>query len=228
MAKLKLSSGSGSGLDNMSLPGKLAVGVLFIGLVAAAYLFVFYGEIESDIETTERTLAQRKSELEKAKVADRAYNKDLTELERRKQLARKQQKILPDEAESPAFLSTVQTVATISGVKLTSWTPQDEVPQAFYAKVPMQLQLKGKFHQVAKFFYGVGQVDRIINMENIDIRVDKRSQQQRDKKLTTSRSPLDEDSVTVKVKCLATAFRALKEGEGGRSSRKGRRGGKKK
>ena len=221
MAKLKL-GGGGSGLDNMSLPGKIAVGVLFVGLVAAAYLFVFYGEIESDIESTRRSLEAKKAELEKAKEADRAYNKDLTELERRKQLARKQQKILPDDAESPAFLSTVQTVATISGVKLTSWTPQDEEPEAFYAKVPMKLQLEGKFHQVAKFFYGVGQVDRIINMENIDIRIDQQSAKQREAELEVSRNPLDEDSVTVDVTCLATAFRALKEGEGGGSRKRGR------
>lgn len=222
MAKLKL-GGGGSGLDNMSLPGKLAVGVLFVGLVAAAYLFVFYGEIESDIESTRRSLEVKKTELDKAKAADREYNKDLTELERRKQLARKQQKILPDDAESPAFLSTVQTVATISGVKLTSWTPQDEEPEAFYAKVPMKLQLEGKFHQVAKFFYGVGQVDRIINMENIDIKIDQQSAKEREQELEASRNPLDEDSVTVDVTCLATAFRALKEGEGGGSRKRGRR-----
>ena len=222
MAKLKL-GGGGSGLDNMSLPGKLAVGVLFVGLVAAAYLFVFYGEIESDIESTRRSLEVKKTELDKAKAADRGYNKDLTELERRKQLARKQQKILPDDAESPAFLSTVQTVATISGVKLTSWTPQDEEPEAFYAKVPMKLQLEGKFHQVAKFFYGVGQVDRIINMENIDIKIDQQSAKEREQELEASRNPLDEDSVTVDVTCLATAFRALKEGEGGGSRKRGRR-----
>ncbi|MEQ9323728.1 MAG: type 4a pilus biogenesis protein PilO [Polyangiaceae bacterium] len=223
MAKLKL-GGGGSGLDNMSLPGKLAVGVLFVGLVAAAYLFVFYGEIESDIESTRRSLEVKKTELDKAKEADRAYNKDLTELERRKQLARKQQKILPDDAESPAFLSTVQTVATISGVKLTSWTPQDEEPEAFYAKVPMKLQLEGKFHQVAKFFYGVGQVDRIINMENIDIKINQQSAKQREQELEASRNPLDEDSVTVEVSCLATAFRALKDGEGGGSRKqRGRR-----
>ena len=60
MAKLKL-GGGGSGLDNMSLPGKLAVGVLFVGLVAATYLFVFYGEIESDIESTRRSLEVKKT-----------------------------------------------------------------------------------------------------------------------------------------------------------------------
>ena len=39
--------------------------------------------------------------------------------------------------------------------------------QKFFARVPMKLTLPGKFHQIAKFFYGVGQLDRIINIENI-------------------------------------------------------------
>ena len=171
MAAIKLSKG-GSGLDNLSLPGKLAIGVLMVAMVGAAYFVIFYGEIESNISSQEQLLTQKEAELDKAKQADRAYNRDLTELERKKQGARRQKKILPDEAETPSFLSTLQTVATISGIKLVSWEPQDEAAEAFYARVPMELKIEGKYHQIAKFFNGVGQVDRIINMENIVIRVD--------------------------------------------------------
>ena len=57
----------------------------------------------------------------------------------------------------PTFLSTIQDVATVSGINLTSWSPIEELPEEFYAKVPMKLTLIGKFHQVLKFFYGVGQ-----------------------------------------------------------------------
>ena len=95
----------------------------------------------------------------------------------------------------PAFLSTIQDVATVSGVSLTAWSPTEQVPEEFYAKVPMKLSLKGRFHQVSKFFYGIGQQDRIINIE--DIRISK------------PRSDMDE----VEVECLATAFRSVRAGE---------------
>ncbi len=43
-------------------------------------------------------------------------------------------------------------------------------PAGVLLQVPMQLTLSGKFHQVAKFFHGVGQLDRIINLEDIQIK----------------------------------------------------------
>src|SRR5271165_1922910 len=102
----------------------------------------------------------------------------------------------------PTFLSTIQDVATMSGVNLTSWSPTDEVPDEFYARLPMKLTLGGKYHQVAKFFYGVGQQDRIINIEDIRIK------------------RLRPDVDDVDVQCLATAFRAARTGEASK-----RRGG---
>ena len=53
--------------------------------------------------------------------------------------------ILPDESETPAFLSALQSVATVAGVNLTSWTPQEELPFEYFAKVPMKLTIRGKF-----------------------------------------------------------------------------------
>ncbi|MEM1029471.1 MAG: type 4a pilus biogenesis protein PilO [Myxococcota bacterium] len=210
MAGLKLKGGGG--LENLNAVGKVLIGVMFVSLVGVAYFVVFYGEVEGAIASKQQTLTAKKAELSQAREADSAYNKDLTELERRRQLERKQRKILPDEAQSHAFLSSVQTVATISGVELTSWNPKDEDFADFYAKVPMELRLEGKFHQVAKFFHGIGQVDRIINMENIIIEVDTKKADE-----TTV-----DDTADVEVTCLATAFRALNGDEAGKKRRRRR------
>src|SRR5690606_9259443 len=105
-------------------------------------------------------------------------------------------KVLPEDAEYHAFLSSVQTVANLVGVELVGWTPREEVPEQFYARVPMQLELRGKFHHLAKFFYNVGQSERIINMENI-----------------SPKSPIVRDGeVYLSVSVLATAFHAIAEG----------------
>jgi type IV pilus assembly protein PilO len=57
----------------------------------------------------------------------------------------------------------------------------------------MRVSLTGKFHQIAKFFYGVGQLDRIINVEDISLTAPKRVG----------------DEIHLKVECLTTAFRAV-------------------
>jgi type IV pilus assembly protein PilO len=101
--------------------------------------------------------------------------------------------VLPPDAEEDAFLSSVQTASNIAGIDLKGYAPVAEVPMPFYAKIPMKIDLTGKFHQIAKFAYELGKVDRVINVENIEL----------------SDPTVVGDEVVLKAKCLATAFHAL-------------------
>ncbi|MBI4702086.1 MAG: type 4a pilus biogenesis protein PilO [Deltaproteobacteria bacterium] len=209
---------SGFSLDRLSLPGKVAVGAIMLVLIGVTYFVLFYGDVESGIEAARQQLDAKRAELLKAQESKKQYNRDVAEKARREQLLAKQKKILPDSSESPAFLSTIQNVATVSGIKLTSWTPMEEVPEQYYAKVPMGLTLVGRFHQIAKFFFSVGAVDRIINMENIVIGVDQQQAALQMKKVyRAGPGGLEEEEPgsDIAVECLATAFRALTPGESG-------------
>jgi len=178
---------------------KIAVGVLLAGLVAIAYFVLFYGDVSDAITKQKQQELALKNDLATAAQSEFAYHKDLAELAERQQRQRELNKVLPDTTEYPAFLSSVQGVANVSGVSLQGWSPLDEVVQKFYARVPMRLTLLGKFHQVAKFFYGVGQLDRIINVENITLGTPKATGEE----------------VELKVECLATAFHTLAAGQVG-------------
>lgn len=227
MAALKL-KGSSSSLQNLSLPAKIIIGVVFVALVGAAYFVIFYGEIESEISSARQQVSGLQQELAQAKEARTAFNRDLAEVKRREQLVNKQKTILPDKAETPTFLSSVQTVATVSGIQLVGWAPQDEAPADFYAKVPMQLELSGKFHQIARFFYGIGQANRIINIENIAMEATKQSSRKKPAAADGAPSIDLEETVLVKVKCLATAFRALGGDEGSKRAASAQKGKRKK
>ena len=215
MAALKI-RGTSTGL---SLPGKLAIGLVFLLLVGAAYFVIFYGDVETEIGQAEDQYATLEQQLRDAEDARTRYQQDKDEIARREQLLSKQKKALPDDPEWPAFLSTVQSMATVSGVKLASWKPNDEGFEEFYARLPMELTIEGKYHQVAKFFNSIGLAERIMNVENIRMAVTRDQGAATTKKGTESPDAVDEN-VVVKVSCLATAFRALKPDELGRSKRK--------
>jgi len=206
-----------SSLAKLPLVAKLGIGVGLLVLVAVAYFVVFYGDLASSIKAAQGKERQLRGELAEARKNEFAYQKDLAELTERQQRARELEKILPKSTEYPSFLSSIQAVANVSGVALTAWTPAEESPDKFYSRVPMKLELSGKFHQVAKFFYGVGQLDRIINMENIN---------------ATEPKLKEGSDVVIKVTVLATAFRMLDEAaaRGGADKRGGAQppaGGKK-
>jgi len=174
---------------------KFAVGFILLVLVAVAYAVVFYGDLSNSIQVAKDQERGLRGDLAEARKLEFTYQKDLAELADRQQRQAELKKILPTETEYPSFLSALQAVANISGVSLIAWAPQPEVTEEFYARVPMKLELEGRYHQVAKFFYGVGQLERIINMENISLT-----------------NPHEEDGDTiVSVTVLATAFRALEK-----------------
>ncbi|HEY1533861.1 MAG TPA: type 4a pilus biogenesis protein PilO [Polyangiaceae bacterium] len=184
-----------SALAKLPLIAKVGVGAGAMLLVGIAYFVIFYGDIESSIKAAQGQEAQLRTDLGDARKNEFAYQKDLAELTDRQQRQRELNKVLPVDTEYPAFLSAVQSVANVSGIGLTAWAPQPEVAEQFYSRVPMKVSLIGRYHQVAKFFYGVGQLDRIINMENISLTEPK----------------IQGDDVVVKTEALATAFRALSE-----------------
>jgi type IV pilus assembly protein PilO len=182
-------------LNKLPLIARIGVGAGMLALVGVAYFIVFYGDVESSIKAAQGQEQKLRLELADARKNEFAYQKDLAELTDRQHRQRELNKVLPVETEYPAFLSAVQSVANVSGIGLTSWNPQPEINEQFYARVPMKVTLVGRYHQVAKFFYGVGQLDRIINMENISLTDPK----------------VQGDDVVVKAEALATAFRSVED-----------------
>jgi type IV pilus assembly protein PilO len=162
---------------------------------------VFLTDVDGQINQAIAQEQSLKGELQQAEEAKAAYQKDVEERAKKQQSEREQRKVLPDEAETPSFLSSVQGIATISGVTLKTYKPEDEGSEEYYVRVPMSLELEGRFHQIARFFFGVGQLDRVINIENIEMEV------------MPTQAASDTGEVVLAVKCLATAFRSKKSGE---------------
>lgn len=182
-------------LNRLPLVGKIGVGAVLCILLAMAYYVLLHTEIASRIDRERAKTGELESELSKVKAAQASYFADRDELAMRQQKQRELNRVLPTETEAAAFLSALQAVSNLSGIDLKAWSPLEEVPQTFYAKVPMKLQITGRFHQIAKFVYEVGKQDRIINMENLELGDPKP----------------DGEDVILKANCLATTFHLLKK-----------------
>lgn len=180
-------------LAKLPLAGKVGIAVGLSALVLFAYWFVFYSEVSSKIEGAQRQKKSLRDDLARQEQAEATYFQDRGDLALHEQRARELNKALPPEPEEDAFLSSVQQASNSAGIDLQSYAPTEEIPQSFYSKIPMRLEITGKFHQIAKFAYELGKMDRIINVENIE--------------LTEPKAAGDE--IVMHGRCLATAFHAL-------------------
>jgi type IV pilus assembly protein PilO len=180
-------------LNRLPVAGKVGVGAVFCALLAVAYYVLLHTDVAARTDQERARTDELKTELSKVKQSEASYFADRDELAMRQQKQRELNKVLPTETEAATFLSALQSVSNISGIDLKAWSPMEEVPQTFYAKVPMRLQITGRFHQIAKFVYEVGKQDRIINMENLEL----------------SEPKIEGEDVVLKANCLATTFHLL-------------------
>jgi type IV pilus assembly protein PilO len=192
-------------LNRLAPAAKLGLTLGLMLLVGAGYVFAFHFDVQDSLDAAHASGVKLTAELNEARAGEQAYQKDLAELAEREQRQKELNQILPATTEYPQFLSAVQSAANSSGVSLSAWTPREKVPDKFYARVPMKLELSGRFHQIARFFYNVGQLDRIINMENISM---------------TDPVRVDQD-VVLKVEALATAFHVIDADPSDKASAKG-------
>jgi type IV pilus assembly protein PilO len=188
------STAAGLSLSRLPLPAKVLLGITIILLVGLCYWVIFFTEVSAKIDNETKRSGDLQSDLARQQQAQASYLVDRDELVMRQQRQRELNKILPADTEVAAFLSALQQVSNVSGIDLKAWQPQDEQAQAFFAKVPMKLELSGRFHQIAKFIYEVGKLDRIINVENVAL----------------SDPKVVGDEVVLKAQCLATTFHTLK------------------
>jgi len=185
-----VAAASSFGLGKLTRPAQLALGGGFAALMALAYWLVFYADVSSKITSARGQSVKLEGDLGKAKESQASYFADHSELLVRQQRQPELNKALPADTEAAAFLSSLQQVSNVSGLDLLAWQPIDEKADTFFVKVPMKLELSGRFQQIAKFSYEVGKLERIINLENIELT---------DPKLVG-------DEVKVKAHFLATTF----------------------
>ncbi len=182
-------------LNKLPIGGKIAVGAVLCILLGVAYYVILHTELSARIDRAKFQTGELQAEVTRQKTAQASFLADRDELTMREQKQRELNKVLPADTEAAAFLSALQTVSNVSGIDLKAWQPLEEQPQTYYAKVPMRLEITGRYHQIAKFVFEVGKQDRIINIENLEI----------------GEAKLEGADVVLKARCLATTFHLLQK-----------------
>ena len=192
-------------LDNfakMAVSKKVAILVVLVMVVAALFWFLKISHARDQLAKLERENKTLKTKLEDVKIREKTYNEDRKRRDDLEIASVKQRMILPSESEMASFLNSLNVVADLAGIELKSVKPLAESPEAYYARIPVMLELSGSYHQIAKFFYQIGKLDRVINVENIIL----------------ENPVLSESGTMLSAKFMATTFRALSKDPGAKKT----------
>ena len=172
------------------------IGVVAL-LLGAGYFFFMYEDssaLQDQLQAQEMELQRKLSEVRSIAANIDEFEAEIAQLELKLQEVLRQ---LPNEREIEVVLTDISNLGKTAGIEIKDFSRLPEVGHGFYAEVPIELEIEGEFHQIARFFDLLAGLPRIVNMGSINVRVAHDSL----------------DGTLLKVSGTATTFRFVGKGE---------------
>ena len=183
----------------LELPKLQQIGILVVVVILTGAVYYSFLHIPLSDEIAKLSDSVEIGKNEKTAKALKAANlprlrQDLARLDMELKKAVAQ---LPDRKEVAELLRHISTQAQNAGLDVLTFRPRGETLQEFYAEVPVDITVKGNYHEMIDFFDSVGRLDRLINVDNIGFRA----------------PTVAGDRVMIESTTVATAYRFLNEAE---------------
>jgi type IV pilus assembly protein PilO len=185
----------------LKLPNSQKIGILvfILVIIVGAYIWFLY---VPDMEK----LKTYKEELIKLQTQHSEQQKILADLPRYRLEVQQLQieldkalKMLPNTREIPSLLTNISNLAQESGLEINLFQPKTEIAKDFYAEIPVEMNVYGKYHQLGMFFDKISKLPRIVNVLELNIR----------RKLQTGKTR--ENIIAIEASFNATTFKFLEK-----------------
>ena len=140
--------------------------ILFLLPVVLFYFFWFQPQNEKTANLTKQKATLTK-ELQRAKAKAANLPKLQAELDATKTLFDETAALLPKEKEIPSLLTNISALGRGSGLDFLTFKPGADIPKDFYSEIPVDIKVRGPYHNMGIFLDQVSKLDRIVTVSNI-------------------------------------------------------------
>lgn len=151
------------------MPVKLGVAVVLALFLAGGWYYLDTGaQLEQlDIEEAKERELKTSFEMKQRKAANlEEYREQLSEIERTFGDLLKQ---LPNKTQVPELLVDVSQTGLSSGLEFELFKPGTEAIKDFYAELPIDVRVLGRYFDFGVFVSGLAALPRIVTIHNIKI-----------------------------------------------------------
>jgi type IV pilus assembly protein PilO len=143
--------------------------ILVMVLIVAGAYFALLEPLSVEIASQEQKLSQLQREKERLEQLKRNRAIVLAQLEKLKAQLLIAQEKLPQDAEIPSLLQRIHNQGKTAGLDINKFKRLPDRPQQFYVEIPVEMELRGTYDELANFLYYVGRMTRIVNVNNLDM-----------------------------------------------------------
>ncbi|NOQ46051.1 MAG: type 4a pilus biogenesis protein PilO [Desulfobulbaceae bacterium] len=146
---------------------KIIILIFLILLPIALFYFFLYKPGADKIQTLNKQKASMKTELMQAQKASRDLPKYRADMEETQKRFDAMAVLLPKKKEIPDLLRNISDLGKGAGLDFLSFKPGSEIPQDFYSEIPVDISIRGPYHNMGFFLDHVSKLDRIVTVNNI-------------------------------------------------------------
>ena len=180
-----------------SIGRKIGAAVALVAIVFALDYQYWYGPRSGELVQLQADLGEQQRQLETKRLRVNARSEEEKRIRDLQADVKRAEARLPEGREIADLLSNIAASARAVGLDLTLFRQKQETYSEFYADVPVQMEMRGTYHELALSMDRVKRLDRIVNVADI--------------KLTKPR--MEGDVLLLEAACTATTFRFLDEEE---------------
>ena len=145
-------------------------------VVAVACIMVVVGVLYFDTTDQQAALekVQKEEDTLKIRLNQRAkkaaiLDQLIAQLEEMRTDFKKLSRQLPNETEVAELLVDISQTGLASGLEFELFRPSPEKPQDFYAELPIQIRVTGRYHEFGTFASGIAALPRIVTLHDISL-----------------------------------------------------------
>ncbi len=146
---------------------KVAVALLLFILPIALFYFLWFQPQQEKSTQLTRQQTVLKRDLQKAKTKAANRGKLQAELNATEERFAEASLLLPKEKEIPALLTNISALGRGAGLDFLTFKPQADIPKDFYSEIPVDIKVRGPYHNMGVFLGQVAKLGRIVTVSNI-------------------------------------------------------------
>ena len=196
MAKLSVPSIPYEKIGALTRVHRIAICAGTFLLLGGLFFYLIYMPKTGRVNELKKNYDDLEVKVTTAKAAAKDFDKHQRQYKEAQEKFKLALQLLPDKKEIPSLLESISKSGRRSGLEFLLFKPENEVPKDFYAEIPVKIQVRGGYHNLAMFFDQVARLSRIVNISNIKIKSAKVS-----KKAGTH----------LEASCVATTFRFVEQ-----------------
>ena len=154
---------------SLPMPVKLVLlGFLAIILIGLGYWFLWSPGIDELNQAKAKEQELRQTFLTKKAQAIKvdAYKQQMIDIEKTFGALLKQ---LPDKSQMDGLLTDINQAGLGRGLEFDLFKPGQETVADFYAEMPIQIKIKGNYHDVGAFATDISKLSRIVTLNDLNI-----------------------------------------------------------